>query len=933
MTKNDLADCLEVEDDDDDRFFESLDRISSVSVNIAHSSGSDDDEDDDEFDDSRISFASAVAPPADFFIPRRSDVEADCDSDLVMEDYHIWMGEPMSIKERRKLLLQGMGLGSHKELLRLASKCNRENVKIEGKAKASPKPSRFGVGGNFKDGSCSSLSSGPVVVISRSRSDANVVEEGIKCRREEIFGSDLPPVLFRIHSAPSSLCDSRSLLSNDGSGSVSLLRIRSRGDGENGQKKTLSSVSSGNGFLCTIKNLDTGKEFIVNEFKEDGTWNQLSDLETGRQLTMEEFEQCVGYSPIVKELMRRENIRTCPDGKNDYQHGNLSLANLSIAKSILKASTRKNWLKNIKGVANLVTTGLLVGERENSNSMVERSSSRSSSSSLLKVRQHGKSCKELTGLYMCQEIQAHQGSIWSIKFSHDARYLASAGEDRVIHVWKVNDCGTPLLSGSGRRPEDGNNSGLLYHPIANGSPDRRPPLGESCHLERKRRGKVSSSSRKSSIPDYVVMPETIFSLSEKPVCSFQGHLDDVLDLSWSKSQHLLSSSMDKTVRLWDMESKTCLKLFAHNDYVTCIQFNPIDDRYFISGSLDAKVRIWSIPDRHVVDWSDLHEMVTAACYTPDGQGALVGSHKGNCRLYNTTECKLNQEGQIDIHSKKKKSNAKKITGFQFAPGNPSEVLITSADSQIRVFNGIDLIQKFRGFRNTSSQISASFTPDGRYVVCASEDSQVYVWKREELRNMGGTGKNKGLITTRSHEHFHCRDVSVAIPWPGSCSKYEPLPSPSQSRGHNQSHHQQPSMRFHNSQPPPTLEGMFMSDSRSSISSRRNFPPPPKKSFSERTWPCPSRSDSGFDGSSFASISPSRSIGSSSLFTSANSSTSSWRWYDGKSTGSNNGIHAATAWGLVIVTAGLGGEIRIYQNFGLPLHLSRQSNLFGSQHPH
>jgi hypothetical protein len=32
------------------------------------------------------------------------------------------------------------------------------------------------------------------------------------------------------------------------------------------------------------------------------------------------------------------------------------------------------------------------------------------------------------------------------------------------------------------------------------------------------------------------VPETVFSLSEKPVCSFTGHLDDVLDLSWSRSQ-------------------------------------------------------------------------------------------------------------------------------------------------------------------------------------------------------------------------------------------------------------------------------------------------------------------------------------------------------------------------------------------------------------
>lgn len=45
----------------------------------------------------------------------------------------------------------------------------------------------------------------------------------------------------------------------------------------------------------------------------------------------------------------------------------------------------------------------------------------------------------------------------------------------------------------------------------------------------------------------------------------------------------------------------------------------MDDDYFISGSLDAKVRIWNIPERKVVDWTDLHEMVTATCFTPDGQ--------------------------------------------------------------------------------------------------------------------------------------------------------------------------------------------------------------------------------------------------------------------------------------------------------------------------
>ncbi|CAK9138214.1 unnamed protein product [Ilex paraguariensis] len=130
--------------------------------------------------------------------------------------------------------------------------------------------------------------------------------------------------------------------------------------------------------------------------------------------------------------------------------------------------------------------------------------------------------------------------------------------------------------------------------------------------------------------------------------------------------------------------------------VTCIQFNPVDDRYFISGSLDAKVRIWSIPDRQVVDWTDLHEMVTAACYTPDGQGALVGSCKGSCRLYNTSDNKLQQKNQINLQNKRKKAHHKKITGFQFAPGSTSEVLITSADSRIRVIDDDGLIHKFKG---------------------------------------------------------------------------------------------------------------------------------------------------------------------------------------------------------------------------------------------
>lgn len=53
--------------------------------------------------------------------------------------------------------------------------------------------------------------------------------------------------------------------------------------------------------------------------------------------------------------------------------------------------------------------------------------------------------------------------------------------------------------------------------------------------------------------------------------------------------------------------------------VTCIQFNPIDDSYFISGSIDGKVRIWGVFEERVVDWTYLRDLISAICYQPDGK--------------------------------------------------------------------------------------------------------------------------------------------------------------------------------------------------------------------------------------------------------------------------------------------------------------------------
>ncbi|WOL19010.1 WD repeat-containing protein 44-like [Canna indica] len=918
------ADDIEREEKEKDCFFESFDRVpSNVSFVVDLPSESDDDEEEDE--DVRISFASAISPPTDFrcvtfsreqFLIEHNDEEeeeeeAEAEGGRAYQgsyDYDIWMAEPTSITERRRRLLQGMGFASNKDLAAAIRSRSRKAVERPADERPADKRPADGRPADKRPAAINGVhipeSARPLAIevaspvplprkppVARCRSDTELATT----RRSQ---NPAKPVLPRSTSAPPTMRDHRERQvpgATDSAGTAAA---------EQGGGLVLSS-----GGVFRIKNLDTGKEFVVREFIKDGNWG-LKDIKTGLQITMEEFEQVLGYSPIVKELMLRANLR----GDTDQQSDDKAIQSLGyIKRSTSKSGFKKkgSWFKNIKFVASSVAGRITEKEKDARLKSIGRSSS--DGSELMKVRQHGKSYKELTGLYMSQEIHAHEGSIWCIKFSLDGRYLASAGEDRVVRVWEVLESdipSTPL-----RRQE----ARSLSQSRFDGSPERFPLLGTQPSKWIK---KVMTSRR--SMPDYIVMPELVFSLSDKPICSLEGHLDDVLDLSWSKSKHLLSSSMDKTVRLWDMESKACLKLFEHNDYVTCIQFNPIDDRYFISGSLDAKVRTWSIPEHHVVDWSDLHEMVTAACYTPDGQGALVGSHKGSCRFYKTSDCKLSPIGQMCLR-KKNKTNAKKITGFQqFAPGNPSEVMITSADSRVRVFDNLNMIHKFRGFRNTTSQISASYTSDGKYVICASEDSHVYVWKREPTRiiSSGSGSKTKGWTTTRSHEYFYCKDVSVAIPWPSAGSNCSPMSLPPFSQRFNQ---QDPLGSTDSQRSTTSMEEIFHSK-------RSQFPPLPKKSFSVQALSDELRklSHSGpeIGSKSFASGSASlkHAAKPSSMSPSRSSSFSSWGWYNGGSTRSSS-TDPSNAWGLVLVTAGLGGDIRIYQNFGLPLRLNRQTNLF------
>ncbi|KAH7841751.1 hypothetical protein Vadar_033917 [Vaccinium darrowii] len=616
-------------------------------------------------------------------------------------------------------------------------------------------------------------------------------------------------------------------------------------DREEEEEEELSGEdASEENFLSTIRNLDDGTEFVADGVSTNGMLNRLREVGSDRLVTIEEFQRNYGTSPWVQRLLHREvEAGTLLDVKNKLK--SRWLRKLSKARNVGKEKLKSSGFSSEIGA----------GFRR------------------VKVQLYRKRSKDLSSLYARQEFAAHEGSISAMKFSPDGRYLASGGEDGIVRVWKVLEDEKP----NNLDIQNCDPSCLCF---SVNDLSQLAPLDvnkdKTCKMKRFRKSPESSR---------VIFPPKVFRIVEEPVYEFHGHSGQVLSLSWSKNGNLLSSSVDKTVRLWEIGQNHCLRVFSHNNYVTSVEFNPVNDNYFISGSIDGKVRIWEVHGCRVIDWVDIREIVTAVCYYPNGKRGIVGSMDGSCRFYNTIDNQLQLEGQICLKGKKK-SSCKRITGFQFSPSDPTKVLVTSADSQVRVLCDVDVILKFKGPCTSGSPGTASFTADGEHIVSASDDANVYVW--DYISKSITPSKTKKVS---SYEHFVSHSTSIAVPWCGMKTTSGSLSTPSTGdddlarcilgnrncdQGLLNSLNLSPLDCF------PFSRGLFF----------ESFPK------GSATWPEENLPDS----SQMASSPPMGRSEYKILVSACQNSCSS------------------SLWGLVIVTAGHDGRLRTYQNYGLPIRV-------------
>ncbi|CAI4401142.1 BCE_3a_G0027870.mRNA.1.CDS.1 [Saccharomyces cerevisiae] len=76
------------------------------------------------------------------------------------------------------------------------------------------------------------------------------------------------------------------------------------------------------------------------------------------------------------------------------------------------------------------------------------------------------------------------------------------------------------------------------------------------------------------------------------ISTYRGHSDSVLSVD-SYQKVIVSGSADKTVKVWHVESRTCYTLRGHTEWVNCVKLHPKSFSCF-SCSDDTTIRMWDI---------------------------------------------------------------------------------------------------------------------------------------------------------------------------------------------------------------------------------------------------------------------------------------------------------------------------------------------------
>lgn len=234
----------------------------------------------------------------------------------------------------------------------------------------------------------------------------------------------------------------------------------------------------------------------------------------------------------------------------------------------------------------------------------------------------------------------------------------------------------------------------------------------------------------------------------------EGHKSSITHLQITRDdQYVISSSLDGTVRLWDLSNKKQESLMAKIQSGIKSFFLTEQDLLICAGSDDSLIHIWNIVTKSKIGTLSLHFGSATSCTaTKNSEFLIIGFCDFTIQIW-------------DLSRKKKKfvlkSHTKKVLCLQCT--NDNRYLVSgSEDFTIRIWS-LAKKKQLSMFNECSGPVTClTISQDDQFLVCGSEDSCVRVWSLFELRFKGIFVGHRGQVNSVSITKHNQMVISGSI---------------------------------------------------------------------------------------------------------------------------------------------------------------------------
>jgi WD40 repeat protein len=203
-----------------------------------------------------------------------------------------------------------------------------------------------------------------------------------------------------------------------------------------------------------------------------------------------------------------------------------------------------------------------------------------------------------------------------------------------------------------------------------------------------------------------------------------GHLDVVSSIAFRHDgKQLASASFDKTVRIWDLETKQpVLTYTGHSDFVYGVAFGPQGD-WFVTASKDRSSRmIDAKTGKSIFTFSGTELDVLTVAVRPDGEQVVTSGFEAALSWWNTkTGERIRRQGGHDI-----------ATNEIAFPASGEIAVSAGGDRTVRVWDAKTGVQA-KSLPVGSMVYSVAVRNDGKVIASGSFDGLVRIWDHANTR--------------------------------------------------------------------------------------------------------------------------------------------------------------------------------------------------------